>query len=310
MYITTTAIAPRTSLSFSLNWRKIIEAAVVSLLVAAVLGVFGLYSTVQKMRDQVQSMREQEDKQVLPALREVSKLAPMSAQLPELEKEIKGTRNDLSGLKSNVTSVRHKLNDEVIPWINNVKKSGPPIQPAELDSLYKKQRELDAALAKLVASDEGRAASIRIAQEREEKRSSELQGEIVLARESNEKRVSQLRDQLEDLNRTLWLSDASALKPQLQQTVRNALKPIIDEWQAIASEQSRSGVPIPAARTFVPIGIAVSTRPHVEVTVEGDVVSLRGVVPSEKAKTLIAESVEAFQPKPSRVDTEKLRVHP
>lgn len=310
MYIATTATTPRLmSLSLSLNWRKIVEAAAISLLVAAVLGVFGLYSTVQKMRDQVQGMREQEDKQVLPALQEVSKLVPMSEQFPELQKEMQGTRNDLSGLKNNVTSVRSKLNDEVIPWINEVKKIGPPIKPA-LDSLYKKQQELDAAVAKLQASDEGRAASIKIVQEREEKRSSQLQSEIVLARESNEKQVSQLQDQLEDLNKTLWAIDASALKGKLQQTVRNALKPIIDEWQTIASEQSRAGVPIPAARTFIPIGIAVSTRPHVEVTVEGDVVSLSGVVPSEKAKKLMAESVEAFRPKPSKVDTEKLRVHP
>ena len=311
MYLDPTASPGLKSLtSKSLNWQKVIEGVVVALLVAAVIGLFGLYSTVQRTQQQVQSMREEEVR----TLQAVSKLVPMSDQFPELQKEMQGTRNDLSGLKNNVTSVGRKLNDEVIPWINNVKKAGPPIKPAVLESIYKKQQDLEAAVAKLQASDEGHAASVRdqftIAQERDEKRSSQLQGEIVSARERDEKLISQLQDQLDAVNKTLWTVDTSALKVQLQRSVNNALKPIIVEWQTIASEQSRAGAPIPAARTFFPLGIAVSTKPHVEVTVAGEVVSLSGVVPSEKAKTLIVETVESFRPKPIRVDAEKLRVHP
>src|SRR2546430_40584 len=171
----------------SVNWRNILQAVLIILLGAAGVGLLELYSTVQ-------SMREEQKNHVLPALAEIPNIAKTMTeietsdrQLPEIQKEVAGTRTDLSGLKNNVTAVRRELNEEVIPWINNVKKNGPQIQPAQVESLYKQQQELAAAIVKLQKSDEGKPSvreQLRVAQENEEKHASQLQGQLIAVRES------------------------------------------------------------------------------------------------------------------------------
>ncbi len=252
------------------------------------------------MTKTIERLEKTQDEQLVPAVKEISSVAAHLSdindkQLPWMQQKAEASEKTLNSLDSTVNVMERKLNDEVIPWINRFKKDGLPIQSAQLEPLYEKQRQLAAEVARV--------------QETGDKRAISLQNQLAQTQESNGRHVAALQEEMETLSNTMWRVGESAFKPELEQIVKNAMKPIITEWEQTAAQQSH-GLPIPAGQTFVPPGIALSTKPHVQVSLKDGVVSLVGVVPSEIARTSILEAVESFYPKPRKVDADRLGVHP
>jgi len=279
---------------------KFLDTAINAIVSAVLVGILAWAAGYGRMTKTIERLEKTQDEQLVPAVKEISSVSAHLSdindkQLPWMQQKAEASEKTLNSLDGSVNVMRRKLNDEVIPWINRFKKDGPPIQSAQLEPLYEKQRQLAAEVARVQETGDKRAVS--------------LQNQVAQAQESNGRHVAALQEEMETLSNTMWRVGESVFKPELEQIVKNAMKPIITEWEQTAAQQSH-GLPIPAGQTFVPPGIALSTKPHVQVSLRDGVVSLVGVVPSEIAKTSILKTVESFYPKPRKVDADRLSVHP
>lgn len=127
--------------------------------------------------------------------------------------------------------------------------------------------------------------------------------------EAAQHRIGELETELDNLSATLWQLGESAFRAKVEEAIRESMKRIIIEWQEAADRQSQ-GAPIPAGLGFIPAGATLSTKPEVRVQVKGRAISLEGVVPSDAATTALIRAAQGVRPKPTKVDTDKLKVQP
>ncbi len=269
-------------MSNPINWGRVLENFIPAALVAVLLAFAAWMAGYGELRADVANLKTGQNKQIMPAVMQIPTLRDdiseiKDKRLPQLERNSVTTGKIMSDLRTGVRDVRRKLNDEVIPWINRVKEEGPPIQPAQLEPLYEQQRQLGA--------------------------------EVAQSQEVNEQRADAVRENIDELRAYIWRANGKALKAELEQTVKNAVKPIISEWEQAVEFQS-SGTRIPNGFGFIPSGAKLSTRPQVRVLVEDGIVRIVGVVPGETARASIIDAAEKFRPKPLKVETEELRIQP